>query len=262
MAAALAAGGLARPLDSGTTSPPNSATSHCTGRTNAVSLQPQRCDFGHGIARGELGEQLPAAARASRAPTTWRVRDDVQALLAGRLPSCVSDSRRDAVLRGEALARLRQRAVGRERRADRRADDLLVEIGLPIGEPLDDHREPARRAERARRSPCSSRAAASFALDERRQLGERLARASSPESPRSRSRTADQPAWGISSACGDDRARRGERARVDAGLAAPSNAAFAPAPQVAAAAAGSRAARAFCDVRLGARAWPSRARGR
>ena len=56
----------------GTTSPPNSATSHCTGRTNAVSLQPQRCDFGHAIAPASSTSSSGRSARASW-PATLRI---------------------------------------------------------------------------------------------------------------------------------------------------------------------------------------------
>ena len=72
--------------DSGMISPPNSATSHWTGRTNVVSPQPQRCDFGHAIEHGPQREAEPETAdqhpprlrcflvdnRWSRGGTLWR----------------------------------------------------------------------------------------------------------------------------------------------------------------------------------------------
>ncbi len=101
-------------------------------------------------------------------------RDRVQALLARDL--LLVDRARVAgqpVLRGEPLACFGQRAVGRERRRHRRADDDLVELRLAIRERVDDHRESPRRAERLDLAVREPRVG-ELLRDRARQIDERL----------------------------------------------------------------------------------------
>ena len=122
-------------------------------------------------ARRELGQEL-RQQRARIAPLHVAHRHDVLTLLARHL-ALRERGRIDAILRRKTLARLRERAVRRERRAHRRSHDLLVEIRLAIGELLHEHRHAPRRAEHAHSGMRQARRR-ELRLDLRRKVGQRL----------------------------------------------------------------------------------------
>ena len=120
--------------------------------------------------RDQVGEQLRQHLQRGL-PGDVAGRHHVQALLAGDL-GLLQRLRIDAVLGGEAEAGLGDRAVGRERGADRRADHALVEIGLAIDQTAHDHREATRRAQRDHVGGGQARGVEARA-HEGRQLGDR-----------------------------------------------------------------------------------------
>ena len=135
-----------------------SATSHWTGRPNVGLARPPAHRLAKGNASADLCER-PRQELARGAPLVAPPPDDVatRLLFAGDNPRLGRRRRplddrerldRDPELGGERLSGLGGLAV-LERRRLGRADDLLVEIGLVRFELVDDHRQAARRAERA-----------------------------------------------------------------------------------------------------------------
>ncbi len=128
----------------------------------------------HRLRPRDAGRELDEQRRQQRAgilPGDLARRDRVQALLAGDF-FLRDRGRVDAVLRGEPLPGLRQRAVRRERGGHRRTDDLVAQIRLALGELAHDQRDPARRAEHAHAGMAEPRGR-ELGLDLRGQLDER-----------------------------------------------------------------------------------------
>ena len=159
---------IARPLFTpanahGTTSWPKSATSHCTGRPKVASRSAQRIDLRKGMAAHTRSRARPQQLDGGRGLSRHGGRRrTAPASASGPRPSRRSRARRrHAQLRRERFGRLGGLAVLEGHRLGR-TDDLLVEVELARGHPLDEDRQPpracpARAPRRGRGAPSPAR---------------------------------------------------------------------------------------------------------